>query len=754
MTTRERNPFLRYPRASLLVTGLLCLPLLWPLGRFGVSAEVTALLQGDQRNLSMYQRARELLGADEMVLVSLEHPALFSPAGLGLVGLLSDALERLPGVTEIKSLTHAVQPVRRGTRFVMVPFLPDPPWDPDKLAAFRDFCLSHPLVRNLLVSADGRHTLITARFSGPPVGAGEQAAFAERLNTALAPARESGVPLRVLALPLIEAEIRATLHRDLRWFVPASAGVVVLVLWGAFRSLRLVGFTLLNQAGVLLLLPGVMALTGRALNVFTVLLVPLVAGLHLTLLMHLLTAWQRARGREADPAQALRATLADVQQPAFYAVLTSVLGLLSLTTGSVPQMRDFGWLGAAGLALAWGVTFGPGLALLQCWGGSLGGRPACGVVPERRRTSGRWTAWVRAHRRAVGVGVGLVAALAVAGVMQLRTDIRMTEMLAPSSPTRQALEELDTVYGGINVVPIEFDTGVTNGVNRPGFLRYLERVHCAAAARPEPTAVYSYAQLLALVNQIWEGGAPGALRLPENPLLLGLFTSALRAYEFPLLEALASPDFRTAQLVLRTRHLPAQEYLGMIRAVLAEAERDRPPEVSVSAARGLHDILEADRRLLRSQTRSAAVAAGTLGLTLALLWRSVRLAVVALVINALPVALVLAGAAWAGVPLNSITVMVGALALGVAVDDTVHLLTHWQMSRRRGHSPSAAVRAALEVKGPPIFWTTVILVAVLALVAGASFPPVMQFGLLLSGALLAALVMVLMALPAWLSRGE
>jgi len=103
------------------------------------------------------------------------------------------------------------------------------------------------------------------------------------------------------------------------------------------------------------------------------------------------------------------------------------------------------------------------------------------------------------------------------------------------------------------------------------------------------------------------------------------------------------------------------------------------------------------------------------------------------------------------VPLNSINVMVGALALGIAQDDTIHFVTHWRDKVRGGHSSLAALQDTFEVKSRPIIWTTVILVGVFALFGLSSFPPVVQFGLLLAGAFVAAQVSLLLFLPAWLA---
>lgn len=207
----------------------MCLPLLAPLARWTVSTEMGALLQGDQRSLAAYAQAREILGEHEAVLVSLEQPDLFSPASLALVAQVSEALAGLPGVIEIKSLTHAVQPVRRGFGFAMVPLLPDPPWDAARRAAFRDFCLSHPLVRNVMVAADGRHTVLTVTFAERPTTVAAQAAFNARLEAALAPFRVAGVPLNSVTVMVgalaLGVAVDDTVHLLTHWQRPRRAGL-------------------------------------------------------------------------------------------------------------------------------------------------------------------------------------------------------------------------------------------------------------------------------------------------------------------------------------------------------------------------------------------------------------------------------------------------------------------------------------------------------------------------------------------------
>jgi len=753
------NPFLRWPRAALAVTAVLAVPLMLEWARFQVAAETRTLLAGDERNLSSYEKAREVLAGTELVLVSLEHEALFSGPGIEAVRRVSDALEQLPGVSDVKSLTHSVRPVRRGLGFAMVPFVPAGPLSAEALSELQEFARTHPLVRNVMVSADGRHTLITVTLPDPPATAEAASALRAQIDGVLSPFRAEGMRFTVLALPLVEEEIRGTLRRDLWRFVPAAAGLLLAILWLSFRSWRLLLLVLSNQAALLLVLPGAIRLTGFSFNIFSVMLVPLLAGIQLTLLTHLFSAYQRAVATGVGTHAALASALGIVVKPALFATLTTVVGLLSLLIGGVRPTAEFGLMGALGLCLVHGITFGPGLALLKLAGGSEAASLAPrgttvwsgGGAAAPSEWPNRWLAWVQGRRAWLWILGAAVLAATGLGLRQVRTDIRAVEFLNHSSPTRQAIEHLDRVYGGINVVQVEFDAGRAGGVNNLAFLRYLEGVQREAERRPEFTGVYSYAQLLAMMNQIWEGERSGALRLPDQPWLIQLFVLALRHYQFPFLTALADSDQQTAYLVLRTSDMPADRYLALIQDIVRSAEAGCPAGVSVSAARGLHTILEADRRILRNQLGSAGLTFGVIGVVLVMLWRSPGLAAVALVANALPVALVIALAGFMRVPLNSITVMVAAVALGIAVDNAIHFITHWRSERRGGASPAVAVARTLRVKGRPIAWATAILVAVFGVFWCSSFPPVVHFGLLSAAAFLGGLGGVLVFLPAVLS---
>ena len=265
------------------------------------------------------------------------------------------------------------------------------------------------------------------------------------------------------------------------------------------------------------------------------------------------------------------------------------------------------------------------------------------------------------------------------------------------------------------------------------------------------SSTYSYASLIAMMNGIWEGDESGALSLPTNPLTLNLFVLALKTTNYPFLQAFCDESQQTAHLVLRTVDLPSREFVRLLESVDQFAKKNAPEGVAVSAETGLHTILQADREIVDAQLSSLAITLISMLVVMAMLWRSARLAALALGVSLVPLAVLAMLAAGFAVPLNSVTAMIAALVLGISIDDAVHLVTHWLQLRKQGVEPAAALAESLDAKGPAILCTSLILIGFSMALVWMSFPPVQHFGWLSAAAYGAALMAVLWTLPAFLA---
>ena len=421
------NPYLRYPGLALGLTVLLLAPLAAEWLQFRVSSETRVLLEGDQRNQASYERVQSILGREVVVAINLKCADVFSPQGIDAVRRVSEAFFAQPGLLDVKSLTHSVRPVRRGLSLEMVPMVSRNP-EPAELGRLRQFALENPLVRNVMVSPDTRQTILLNTYDRDLSTPARQAAFAAEIEAILEPFRDEGLGFEVLGFPLIEHELRETLRRDVGRFVPAALVVLFLILAVTFRSAGVITLVLLNQLAVMALLPGMIRLLGYDLHVFSIMLFPLLAGIHLALLVHLYNAWQVARGSGRDADATMDSALQEVFKPSVFAALSTAIGLGSLTFSEVTPVREFGLLGAVGLGLVFFMSFGPGLALLALVAKFAPGFLGKPRDPGTRAQFGRIVEnWVRRRRPWVLGTSGLVGLLSIAGLTRMKTDVRAVD---------------------------------------------------------------------------------------------------------------------------------------------------------------------------------------------------------------------------------------------------------------------------------------------------------------------------------------
>ena len=251
MVQATRNPFLRYPGGTILLLIRLCVAA-GLFSRVTVDSEMDDLLSGDQRNLQSYHSARTALGNSVPIVVSLDCGEVFTPEGIDLIREVTLALAKIPGgttpITDIQFgetnvwvQTNVISLVMNMVRPVITKKFPvpnmrwvdlvPPELDETGMAELRRWAKDHPFARNFLVAEDGQHTMLLVNYDRPLETVVQQAQFHQELGAALQPFRESGHSIRAIGLPLIEHEIRSTVTRDVKRFVPTALAVLLVVLF-------------------------------------------------------------------------------------------------------------------------------------------------------------------------------------------------------------------------------------------------------------------------------------------------------------------------------------------------------------------------------------------------------------------------------------------------------------------------------------------------------------------------------------------
>mgnify|MGYP001265159953 FL=1 len=745
----SRNPFIRFPGIIFFAFLFIVTGLIWQSSKVSIDSDPMTLLESDRRHLETYERISSFLDDDIALVISIESDFLFTTSGFEHIRNISNAISAQDGLVDVKSLTHSYKPVRKGLSFNMEPFVPSGQLTNQQIGKIREFSVNHPLVRNIMVSPDGKITLITATYKRDLSTSELRSAFQRETEAILNQFQTPTFQVKIIALPFIAEELSSAFIRDLKFVLPTTGLFILFIVGLTFRSIHYMILLIISELLLIGTLPGIFYLTGFTLTPHNILLLPLLAAIHLTLSAHQLTALQNT-----DPTvgldQRFESMLKIVFRPCLFAAITTGIGLGSLAICEVSQVKNFGLAGTIGIGIIFAWAFGPGLSFLR-----LGfGVKAMSLKTKSNNQNKSLFAWLSQTTnkyRWITISLAFFIFIpALIAVSKLNIDIRAIQFLSTESHTRQMAEMIDSRMGGINVVQIDFKTDKPGGINQLEFLNKLQEVQNFARDTGKFSSTYSYSSLMAIMNSVWIGDQSGILSLPTSPLTLKIFVLALKATNYPFLEALSDKTQQTAHLILRTTDMPSGDFIRLLKSIETKASTIMPENVTVSAQAGLHTVLKADQDIVDAQLGSLSITLAAMFVVMALLWRSFKFATIALATGLGPIAILTILGSLYQVPLNSVTVMVGALALGIGIDDTVHIITHWLSMKRQGASENEALTKTLEVKGPAILCTSLILIGFSLSLLWMSFPPVTHFGWLTAMAYIAALGNALWILPSFL----
>ena len=675
----------------------------------------------DAEELARYRRFVAELGRDRAVRVAVSGPALWSREGLAWLGELETGLQNLPAVLAAGGL-HRRHAGGLGRW---------PPADPE---AFRDRAVSDPVDRGAgWVAADGSVATVLVMLSRRDPAAGLAAV------EALAAAAPPGLAATVVGLPVVERALDRAVAETVLRFTPALTLLLIAIVAALFgRLVQVVTvIALIGLAEVTTL--GAMGWAGGRLDVVTTLLVPLVAVVATATAVHLLVRFRQLRGRGLDAPDAAHELLRQKAWPVVWAGLTTAAGFGSLAVARVPAVRELGAWAAFGFL--WTTLLA--LTLVPCLLAGEGDRR----LPDRRRWSARthragrrWAAAAIARRRVVYAAFALGALAAGAGTLRLRAESDLLALLPADHPARvelAALEEAGLGAAAAELV-LELPRDAGGRFDDPERLERLADLAARVRGHPAAWGVVSAGDVVA--GRRSPADLPGADSWRQARERVRASPDGER-----LLAFLSSQDGRRARVSVMVPTAGAAELEDLAAAARAHAAAVFPGAESFVTGR-YPLVLRAQRTLLDTMVLSLAAAVVLVAAALRLLLGTAGLALRALVPNLWPVLVALGAMGWAGVPLDSSTVAVAAVAFGLVVDDTLHTFADFRrQAARRG--PRRAVVAALGRNAPAHVATAALLAGGLALFGASGLVAAARFGVLTAAAVVAALAADLFLVP-------
>lgn len=723
---------------------------IWQIRTLKQDNSIEAMLPKDDPQLKIHHEMRDRFGSDEMTLVAWKSEHLFSNEEIKKIHSLTDALELLDEVEWISSLSNINTVSSDGESINVKPLI-----DPGK-RAFTDLELADllrkatgdPLLAGTIISAAGEATAITLgvkKISNPEM----RVTLMEKVYKILDEHGGRDAYWLAGAAPIHMAYVESISH-DGRIFLPAVLIVISLMLWFVFRSITGIVVPFIAMIAVALLTMGAYALAGRTINVVSTMLPPLIMLMTTSAVVHMIAHTRQQKSTLAR--SAVIAGCATVALPIFLNCLTSGIGFGSLSVSEIIPVRNFGIFAAVGLAMVFFVcmTVVPIVLTLKpvpavqadAKRAGLSDRLIHGLISQCEKLTLR-------YRRSILLLCLALFILTAYGISQVRVQTNLMDYFDPQTRVRQDLQHIQEHLTGAMSLDAIVESEGKKKVTEPEIIRYVDGITRDLKAQPVIISAHSISTYLKRTHELFTGetdSLPPTRQHNAQYLLLGKSDKNGR-----LIRQFIDPVQKNLRITGRTKYVDTRQGAAVEKWLLERLEQDKPEGVVTYLSGIIPVYINMVFSLVGGQVRGFALALGLIGIVMILLQRSVRIGLAAMVPNVLPVVITAGLMGFAGIPLNSATAMISSIAIGIAVDDTIHFTTFFSRFRKEGLSTEAALSKVLHAVGPAMLTTSMVLATGFGVLMLSNFAPLRMFGLLSALTMLSAVIGDLIVLPTLLS---
>jgi predicted RND superfamily exporter protein len=528
---------------------------------------------------------------------------------------------------------------------------------------------------------------------------------------------------RVAGTAVINGELNHAARRDMFMFFPAVALFVALLGGMIFRNARDTIVLLSISLGTVILTQGLLIGAGYSLNMITIMLPTVLIALAVADAVHLIHAFHSAHSSAVGSVTAAATAVRAIRWPCAGTTLTTMAGFLAFSGSSVLPVFQLAVFASVGIALAWVLTMtGAPVLLAFLWRAKRRLPPP--ATRMARRLLLRWSGLLGGRPRWIVAAFGL-GSFSLLGLTSLRADTDYVKFFRSDSRVPQ-------------------DYGV---LQREGFPQNPLNLVFRPPAGESPISADHWTALEAFGLRVET--LPG-VRSVLSPFLMSGSSEASDAGGATL-GGMLSERADQVQLIVMMDYPSSRRLFELLPRIRLLADELLPSEMHMTPTGTSLLWAGMDEGVIRTQKESLATVCVVCFVLLFLLFRSLSLAVLGLALSIYPVGMVLGLMGLWSVPVNMATVLIAGIAVGLAVDDTIHFVHAYQRSRRRGESYKTASDRAVIGVGLRMVMTSLILVGAFAGMGLSDFMPTSLFGLLSSLTILLALVTDLTLLPVVLS---
>jgi uncharacterized protein len=754
------------------------------LSQLTMDTSTEGFLHKDDPMRLVYDDFRDQFGRDEKLLIAIKTDNVFDLDFLYKLEKLHRQLEReLPYITDVNSLINARNTYGNTDSLIVEDLFEELPKTQAEMEPQKQRALNNPLLKNLLFSEDQTFTAIiidTQTYSsfnadGSLIVENEEDEFADEdfgiqakqdylsdtENSAIVNKAQNIIQsyqaedfeILLTGSAVIAGTLKQSMQADTKSFVQKMVIAIVLVLALLFKRVSGVALPIIAVVFTTVVTLSLMAITGTPFTIVTQIMPSFLLAVITGGAIHLLAIFYKDLSKTQDKKASLRYAMGHSGLAIVMTSLTTAVGLWSFSFSDLSPVADLGIFASSGVLI--GLLFN--LVLLPALISIMKIKPHAAKEDAQDYTK-MDTMLLSISRISTSYPKAIVAITSVLIVVaiffaaQLRFSHYPLGWFPEEHESRVATEVVDDNLNGSITLEIIIDTQKENGLYEPEILNRIERA--SEYLNSIQTDTYFVGKTLSLVDVIKETNR--ALNenkaeyysIPQDKSLIAQELFLFENSGSDDLEDFVDSSFSKARITVKVPYIDALEYNKFIDQVQTELNREFRGVATVSLTGSSVLLSTIMDKSIRSSAISYLIAFGLITIMMIVLIGDVKIGLISMIPNTLPILFLSTIMVIYDMPLDMFTMLIGAIALGLAVDDTVHFMHNFRRYELQYNDVDKAVRLTLMSTGRAIVVTSIVLSVGFLVLLFASMNSMFNFGVLTASAIFIALIADFFLMPA------
>lgn len=709
----------------------------YQLKNMSINADIISSLPDNDPDAALLKQIAQKFGSNSMGIVILETDDIYQTEVIEHVKILSDSLAEVEGVSSITSLTNIINIMGTEEGFEVGKLVDEynMPESPEDFDLLKSKVMGNDMYRGSIVSEDGTSTLVIFTLAS-------DADVKEVAKKVIAKTEELQLPEEVyfIGAPMLLSYISDLMKKDLIQLLPIAFIVIGLILLFSFRSAKGVILPLLVAVISIVWSLGVMATLGVSMSMISNNIPIILLAVGSAYAIHVLNRVEQIR--QSDPEKAIQKALAYVMVPVLLAATTTIIGFISFIFGSYLNMiTDFGVYTALGtfFACLFSIFLVPSLLSV------FETKKTKSIVQTEKKPKSYLTLHfltplkdlIIKHPKYIFSGWAVLIMISIAGVFSITRSVDIQDYFKEGNPTREAERIMIEKFGGTKPIFVLFK----GDMQSPEVLKMMQATADYMKQSPDITSTQSVADLIVQLNT----AVTGEEAIPEDQNMIEQLWFLIDGNE--TLERFVSEDLDEGIIISKFRspdNVSKKEFAKYMREYI-EIHSIEDCEIQIT---GMPFVdITMDRSLINSQISSILIAIIFAIIIVGFILRSFYSGLYAAIPIMVAIIILFGVMGLTGIPLNIATVLVASVALGIGIDYSIHIISHFNHSYKESLNAEKAIEEAILISGKAILINVLSVSTGFLVLVFSDMVPLQYFGILIALSMIGSSLGALTLLP-------